>query len=89
MNRTPYFAEPGLIVRPADAEIVPPLSDYEPFWRERIPFLFLSAGRSRVYHTPQDTPDKLDYGKIGATVHVGHHTTAAVVRPGHNRNRLT
>src|SRR5688572_8506064 len=60
-------SEPGVIVRPADAEIVPPLSDYEPFWERRIPFLFLSAGRSRVYHTPEDTPDKLDYGKIAAT----------------------
>ncbi len=60
-------AEDGLIVRPADAEIIPPLSDYEAFWEQRIPFLFLSAGRSRVYHTPEDTPDKLDYGKIAAT----------------------
>jgi Zn-dependent M28 family amino/carboxypeptidase len=60
-------AEPGLVVRPADAEIIPPLSDYEPFWARRIPFLFLSAGRSRVYHTPEDTPDKLAYGKIAAT----------------------
>jgi Zn-dependent M28 family amino/carboxypeptidase len=60
-------AEPGLVVRPADAEIIPPLSDYEPFWDQRVPFLFLSAGRSRVYHTPEDTPDKLDYAKIAAT----------------------
>jgi Zn-dependent M28 family amino/carboxypeptidase len=59
--------EPGLIVRTADAEIIPPLSDYEPFWRARIPFLFLTAGRSRVYHTPQDTPDRLDYAKVEAT----------------------
>jgi hypothetical protein len=42
--------EPGVIVRPADAEVIPPLSDYQPFWGRRIPFLFLSAGRSRVYH---------------------------------------
>src|SRR5215203_247533 len=47
-------AEQGVIVRPADADIIPPLSDYEAFWRERVPFLFLSAGRSRVYHTPED-----------------------------------
>jgi Zn-dependent M28 family amino/carboxypeptidase len=60
-------AEAGLVVRPADAEIIPPLSDYEAFWEQRIPFLFLSAGRSRVYHTPEDTPDKLDLGKIAAT----------------------
>jgi Zn-dependent M28 family amino/carboxypeptidase len=60
-------AEDGVIVRPADAEIIPPLSDYEAFWGQRIPFLFLSAGRSRVYHTPEDTPDKLDHAKIAAT----------------------
>jgi len=60
-------AEAGVIVRAADAAIIPPLSDYEAFWERRIPFLFLSAGRSRVYHTPEDTPDKLDYGKIEAT----------------------
>jgi Zn-dependent M28 family amino/carboxypeptidase len=60
-------AEQGLVVRAVDAEIVPPLSDYEPFWREQIPFLFLTAGRSRVYHTPEDTPEKLDYQKIEAT----------------------
>ncbi len=60
-------SEPGVIVRPIDAEIIPPLSDYEAFWAQRIPFLFLSAGRSRVYHTPEDTPDKLDFDKIAAT----------------------
>ncbi|MEO8702067.1 MAG: M28 family peptidase [Kofleriaceae bacterium] len=60
-------SEPGVIVRPADAQIIPPLSDYEAFWMQRIPFLFLSGGRSRVYHTPDDTPDKLDYTKIAAT----------------------
>jgi Zn-dependent M28 family amino/carboxypeptidase len=60
-------SEPGVIVRPADADIIPPLSDYEAFWARRIPFLFLSAGRSRVYHTPDDTPDKLDLAKIAAT----------------------
>jgi hypothetical protein len=60
-------AEPGVVVRPVDAEVIPPLSDYEPFWQQRVPFLFLSAGRSRVYHTPEDTPDKLDLGKLAAT----------------------
>jgi hypothetical protein len=60
-------AESGVLVRPVDAEIIPPLSDYEPFWRKGIPFLFLTAGLSRVYHTPDDTPDKLDYPKIEAT----------------------
>lgn len=79
--RTLKHAEPGLIVRPADAEIVPPLSDYEAFWEQRIPFLFLSAGRSRVYHTPDDTPDKLDLAKIAATARwLTRFTRAARVR---------
>ena len=60
-------AEPGLVVRRACAEAVPPLSDYAAFWRRRIPFLFLTAGRWRHYHTPGDTPDRLDLGKMAAT----------------------
>jgi Zn-dependent M28 family amino/carboxypeptidase len=59
--------EPGVILRPADAEIIPPLSDYDAFWRRRRPFLFLTAGRWRHYHTPTDTPEKLDYAKMAAT----------------------
>lgn len=59
--------EPGLVVRRADAEAVPPLSDYAPFWRRRVPFLFLTGGRWRHYHTPSDTPDRLDLGKMAAT----------------------
>ena len=52
---------PGVIVRPRGRR------DHSAALRLRgrsggsaIPFLFLSAGRSRVYHTPEDTPDKLD-----------------------------
>src|SRR5262245_26701734 len=60
-------AVPGVIVRRADAEIIPPLSDYEPFWRKQIPFLFLSCAHGRYYHTPQDTPAWLDWPKIEAT----------------------
>jgi hypothetical protein len=57
---------PGVTVRRADAEIIPPLSDYQPFWQREIPFLFLTCGRSRVYHTPDDTPDRLAWEKMGA-----------------------
>lgn len=60
-------AEPGLQVRRMDAEAVPPLSDYAPFWRRRVPFLFLTGGRWRHYHTPEDTPDRLDLRKMAAT----------------------
>jgi Zn-dependent M28 family amino/carboxypeptidase len=60
-------AVPGVIVRRADAEIIPPLSDYDAFWRKEIPFLFLSCAHGRYYHTPQDTPAWLDWAKMEAT----------------------
>lgn len=50
-----------------EAEVVPPLSGYDPFCRRGIPFPFLSAGRSRRYHKPQDTPEELDWQKMAAT----------------------
>src|SRR6185295_7693075 len=59
--------EPGVVVRQADAEIIPPLSDYDAFWRKEIPFLFLSCAHGRHYHTPQDTPAWLDWSKMEAT----------------------
>jgi Zn-dependent M28 family amino/carboxypeptidase len=60
-------AVPGVVVRRADAEIIPPLSDYEAFWQKEIPFLFLSCAHGRYYHTPQDTPAWLDWTKMEAT----------------------
>jgi Peptidase family M28 len=57
----------GVIVRRVDAEVIPPLSDYQPFWERDIPFLFLTAGRSQRYHTPEDTPEHLDWRKMSAT----------------------
>jgi len=30
----------------------------------RRPFLFVTAGRAPTYHTPEDTPDTLDYAKL-------------------------
>jgi hypothetical protein len=58
---------PGVHIRRADAEIIPPLSDYDAFWRRDVPFTLLTSGRSRRYHTPQDTPEHLDYAKMAAT----------------------
>lgn len=60
-------AVPGVVVRRADAETIPPLSDYEAFWRKEIPFLFLSCAHGRHYHTPRDTPAWLDWAKMEAT----------------------
>jgi Zn-dependent M28 family amino/carboxypeptidase len=75
-------AEPGVIVRPADAEIIPPLSDYDPFWRRQVPFLFLTAGRSARYHTPQDTPEHLDWEKMAATARWIERFVRAVCKQG-------
>jgi Zn-dependent M28 family amino/carboxypeptidase len=60
-------SEDGVIVRRADAEVVPPLSDYDAFWKRGVPFLFLTCGRSARYHTPADTPEHLDFAKMRAT----------------------
>ncbi|MBC7171717.1 MAG: M28 family peptidase [Polyangiaceae bacterium] len=59
--------EEGVFVRRIDAEIIPPMSDYAPFWKRERPFLFLTNGRSRVYHTPEDVPDALAWNKMAAT----------------------
>ena len=32
-------AVPGLVVRRADADVIPPLSDHWPFWRASVPFM--------------------------------------------------
>lgn len=59
-------AVPGVVIRRADAEVIPPLSDYCAFWDHDVPFVFLSNARWRYYHTPEDTPDRLDYAKMDA-----------------------
>ena len=41
-------------------------SDYGPFRSRGVPFLFFTTGESPCYHTPQDTPDSLDYPKMTA-----------------------
>lgn len=56
-----------LALRPLDLDVVPPLSDYEPFRRRGVPVLFLTGGRWRHYHETTDTPDRLDYDKIACT----------------------
>jgi hypothetical protein len=60
-------SEPGVVVRRVDAEVIPPLSDYQAFWERDVPFLFLTGGRSQRYHTPEDTPEHLDWTKMSAT----------------------
>lgn len=56
----------GITVRRTDAEVIPPLSDHLAFWEAKVPFLFLTGPRSSTYHTPTDTPDRLDWSRLGA-----------------------
>jgi hypothetical protein len=41
-------------------------SDYGPFRSRAIPFLFFTTGENPRYHTPDDTPETLDYPKLAA-----------------------
>jgi hypothetical protein len=41
-----------------------PVSDYDAFRNAGRPFVFLSCGRSSRYHTPEDTPETLNYPKM-------------------------
>lgn len=53
----------GLEVCRLGADIVGTRSDYGPFRDKQIPFLFFSTGEHPDYHTPRDTPDRIDYDK--------------------------
>jgi hypothetical protein len=57
----------GVRVRRMGSDVIPPLSDYYAFAEERVPYLFLTAGRWKHYHTVTDTPEKLDYRKMIAS----------------------
>jgi Zn-dependent M28 family amino/carboxypeptidase len=74
---------PGVSLQRLDAEVIPPLSDYLAFWRQQVPFLFLTCGRWQHYHTPQDTPEKLDYPKMAAAAEwLARYVYATSQRPG-------
>lgn len=39
-------------------------SDHVPFYQKNIPICFLHTGQHKDYHTPDDTPDKIDYNGL-------------------------
>ena len=43
-------------------------SDYAPYRSKKIPYLFFTTATPWYYHTPFDTPDRLDYAKMAAIV---------------------
>lgn len=42
------------------------MSDHGAFRKGGVPYLFLSCGHWQYFHTPQDTPDRLNYRKMAA-----------------------
>lgn len=47
-------------------------SDYGPFRSRQVPFLFFTTGENPRYHSPQDTPDSMDYPKLATISQVIH-----------------
>ncbi len=47
-------------------------SDYGPFRARSIPYLFFSTGENPRYHTPNDTPETLNFKKLTATSRIIH-----------------
>lgn len=60
----------GLELARLGADLVGTRSDYGPFRDEKVPFLFFSTGEHPDYHTPRDTPDRLNYEKLAAISNV-------------------
>jgi hypothetical protein len=54
----------GLKIGRVGTDIIGTRSDYGPFRDRKVPFLFFTTGMHPDYHTPRDTPEKLDYAKM-------------------------
>ena len=67
----------GLELARIGGDIVGTRSDYGPFRDYRIPFLFFSTGEHPDYHTPRDTPDRVDFAKCARISNVILATTRA------------
>jgi len=48
---------------------VPNMSDHAAFAKAGHPFLFLSCGQGRHYHSPQDTLEWINFSKLGRITH--------------------
>ena len=54
----------GLKVGRVGADMIGTRSDYGPFRDRKIPYLFFSTGQHPDYHTPRDTPQRVDFPKL-------------------------
>jgi hypothetical protein len=73
----------GLKVGRVGTDIIGTRSDYGPFRDRKVPFLFFSTGMHPDYHTPRDTPDKLDYVKLVRISNWIHELTSALADTDH------
>jgi hypothetical protein len=55
-------------------------SDYGSFRAKNIPHLFFTTGENPSYHTPDDTPETLEYPKLHAITGVVHSLVAEAAR---------
>ena len=46
------------------AHAIPPSGDYLPLYKYNLPYLFMTTGRFREYHTCYDSAEKIDYPKL-------------------------
>jgi hypothetical protein len=60
----------NLKLGPLGVDIVGTRSDYASFRERQIPFLFFSTGEHADYHTPRDTPDRIDFEKCASISNV-------------------
>lgn len=51
-------------------DIVGTRSDYGPFQSEKVPFLFFSGGQHPDYHTPRDTPERVDAARVASVANL-------------------
>lgn len=60
---------PDLKVIATQNSYIGDVSDHGVFRRHGVPYWFLSCGQWAHYHTPTDTPDRLNYDKMAAITH--------------------
>jgi hypothetical protein len=75
----------GLEAARMGIDLVGTRSDYGAFRDQQVPFLFFSTGEHPDYHTPQDTPERIDYEKVARVstliLNVCRHTADADEAP--------
>ncbi len=54
----------GLEMARMGVDLIGTRSDYGAFWANEIPFLFFSTGEHEDYHSPNDTPARINYERL-------------------------